>query len=182
MILRLLFAVLLALPAFNALANASVDTATLAQALADDEPNSGRFIQRRYLADLDTTLESEGRYEYQRGERMTWRLERPVVETLSISSEGVERDGRPLEGLPAEVSRLILSLLDGDFAALESRFTITLEGTTQSWRATLIPRDEQLRQHLEHAELQGGARITKLGLWLGQGDRQTIELTPDAYE
>lgn len=149
--------------------------------LAQTPSLSGRFVQQRYLDDLETTLESSGRFDYRRGERVRWRLERPVTEELTVDKAGIRRDGEPLDDDPAGVAGLILQLMDGNLRALEDRFRISLEGDPEAWQAQLLPRQPGLADYLDAIRLSGGRLLERVEMKMHDGDRLTVTLDADDH-
>lgn len=163
-------ALLAALPAF------ALSLDDLAHQLAAEGDVSGRFEQRRYLADLDTHIEGHGRYRFEQGERVVWQLEAPVEETMTLSDEGISRNGAPIEDDPAGVATLIMQLLSGRLSALENRFDIALSGSETQWAADLVPRRQALAEYLESIAMRGGERLERVTLHMADGDRLDIRL------
>ncbi|MCM2973054.1 LolA family protein [Larsenimonas suaedae] len=165
----------LALP-INALA-AELDLNTLTQTLSTADHVEGRFVQKRYLHDMETTLTSHGTYQFDRGEQVIWTLTDPVQETLTLDDDGMQRNGTAIKDSPAGVARLIMQLLNGDFAALESRFDIALTGSDADWQARLTPNSDAMRRYLKRITLTGGDTLSHLEMALSDGDTLSIDLT-----
>ncbi|WP_106478847.1 outer membrane lipoprotein carrier protein LolA [Phytohalomonas tamaricis] len=160
-----------------------------AQAMSLDELNaqlsqtaklSGRFVQERYLKDLDTTLESHGRFDYVRGKEVHWHLEKPVEEELTLDKQGIHRDGQPIDDDPSGVARLILQLMDGNLQALDDRFRISLEGDKDAWQALLIPRQPGLANYIDAVRLSGGRLLDRVQMNMHDGDRLTVLLDAES--
>ncbi len=49
----------------------------------------GNFRQEKYLAVIDATLKSSGRYRYRRGESMRWQILEPVQSELLMTPDGL---------------------------------------------------------------------------------------------
>ncbi|WP_251977929.1 outer membrane lipoprotein carrier protein LolA [Salinicola avicenniae] len=154
------------------------DLGDLQQRLAATPSLAGSFEQQRYLADLDSTLDSRGRFRFVRGERVVWQLEAPVEERIELTPEAITSgsgDQAPPGG--EQVAQLFLQLLEGDWQALESRFSITLSGEAAQWTVNLIPREAALRERIERIILNGGERyLQRLEMQTPTGDRLHVRL------
>ncbi|MBZ5875923.1 LolA family protein [Chromohalobacter israelensis] len=143
----------------------------------------GRFTQTRFLADVDTELQSRGRFAYVRDKKVVWQLETPVEDTLVLTPANAE-DATPGEGAGdagrEQVAALLLRLLGGDWSALEERFTQTLDGTRDAWRVQLTPRDAELAARIAEIRLAGGRHVERLVMETADGDRLRIELSDQA--
>ncbi|UYG06901.1 outer membrane lipoprotein carrier protein LolA [Halomonas sp. M4R1S46] len=135
----------------------------------------GRFVQTRYLADLDSQLESTGHFRYERDVRVVWTLETPVEERLEFSAASPPEVGAD-DRRQAQAAALFLDLLQGHWPALEERFTLTLSGDADAWRVTLRPRQAALRQRIDEIRLHGGRYLERLALDAANGDRLRVRL------
>lgn len=136
---------------------------------------AGRFEQTRYLADLDTELVSRGRFRYERDTRVIWTLETPVDKRLVFTPQDATRlDGTGKDRRRQQAAELLLSLLDGDWRALEQRFQITLAGNAKAWRVDLVPRQQAVRQRLDSIRLAGGRHLQTLRLRAANDDTLNV--------
>lgn len=150
----------------------------LADHLAAQGDVAGRFEQTRYLADLDTQIDGRGHYRFEQGDRVVWALESPVQETMELSNQGIQRNGKPVEDDPAGVATLIMQLLNGQLAALSDRFEVTLEGEQKNWHARLTPRQQALASYLDSIDMRGDDRLEQIHMAMADGDRLDIHLLP----
>ncbi|KXS38303.1 LolA family protein [Modicisalibacter tunisiensis] len=158
------------------------DLADLQHRLGDTQGLSGRFVQTRHLADLDTDLESRGHFTYQRGKRVVWALEQPVEDRQVFTPA----DARAADDAPGDtgddrrrrqIAALLLNLLDGDWQALERRFSLTLSGDATAWQVALAPRQAALRERLAEVTLAGGRYVERLRLETADGDTLTVRFS-----
>ncbi len=154
------------------------DLEALQARLAATPDIAGRFEQTRYLADLDTELVSRGHFRYERDNRVVWTLETPVDKRLVFTpqdaasldeSGGTEADGND-DRRRQQAAELLLSLLDGDWDALEQRFKISLAGDAEAWNVDLTPRQQAVRERLESIHLAGGRYLQTLSLHAANDD------------
>jgi hypothetical protein len=190
---RVLVAALLSAGAFAAAAadGAGWDVERLMQELAAVKTSKGRFVERRHVGVLTTTLESSGTLVYVAPDRLEKRTLSPRIEsvllerdTLTIETEQPKRrrtirlDDYPVVGVFVESIR---STLAGDLAALKRAFDIALDGEERSWRLVLKPTDPKIRELLSEIRI-GGRRnaIGSIEFVEPNGDRSTMTITRDA--
>ncbi|GHB16128.1 outer membrane lipoprotein carrier protein LolA [Salinicola rhizosphaerae] len=153
------------------------DLADLQHQLAATPALKGKFEQQRHLADLDSTLDSHGRFRFVQGKSVVWQLESPVEERIELTPEAITNgsgDAVPPGG--EQVARLFLQLLEGDWQSLESRFAIALSGSADAWQVALTPKAQALRQRIDHIDLKGARYIDHLEMHTPSGDRLEVRL------
>lgn len=161
-----LLALIAAMPAWSA-PKADV----LAKRLSAHAPSCGRFEQSRWLADLDTRLDSRGTFRRQ-ADGLIWQTLSPIEDRLRLSDDN--------DALPPGL-RLMLpvltGLLSGDWQALEPHFKVELDGVLEDWQAELVPIDAAVGERLAHLTVSGGERVERVELAFASGDRLTLTLT-----
>ncbi|WP_048306843.1 outer membrane lipoprotein carrier protein LolA [Halomonas sp. PR-M31] len=143
--------------------------------LNQTETLEGRFEQQRYLADLDTRLKSTGHFLYERDARMVWVLETPIEDRLVFTAENAadsldEKAGAGSDRQRQQVGTLLLQLLQGDWHALQERFTLDVSGTNEAWQVTLEPKAKALRQRFTRIELKGADYLDNIALYAANED------------
>ncbi|SDL18053.1 Outer membrane lipoprotein-sorting protein [Modicisalibacter muralis] len=170
-------AVLLLLLPLPALA---FDLNDLQAQLGQTKAIEGQFEQQRYLADLDTSLDSRGHFTYRRGERVVWVLEAPVKDRLVFTPDSAsvidESANASNDRRRDQVAALFLRLLGGDWQALAERFEIAIDGDVDDWRVTLTPKSAALRERITGIELQGGRYLEFLTLHAANDDVLEVRL------
>ena len=188
---------------------AVVTTAVAAepQATADDTPSEpwgvnqlmselgrvqhakARFVERKHLKVLKTPLETTGTLEYDAPDRLVKRTLEPKPETMTVAGERlvIESQARsrtlrlgdyPVLGAFVESLR---ATLNGDLAALERFYRVTLEGGPQRWQLTLTPRDPKMSALIESILIAGGrGRVGRVEVRETQGDRSVMTVLEDA--
>ena len=145
----------------------------------------GKFEQSKYIADLDTTLDSSGLFSFVPDKGLRWSILKPVSTNLRITpNEIVERqDGEEVmrmnvdeQPMTRAISDVFFAIFGGDWDALEKRFTIRSMQETSPWRLELEPKDELLKSYLNTIELQGSEYLEVLILSESNGDRTRIQL------
>ncbi|WP_110642406.1 outer membrane lipoprotein carrier protein LolA [Salinicola sp. CPA57] len=153
------------------------DLDDLQRQLAATPSVAGRFEQQRELADLDSSLTSTGTFVFERGKRVVWELKTPVQERIELTPQAIT-DGSGETAPPGgeQVAQLFLQLLEGDWQALESRFTLQLSGDQDAWQVALTPKEAALRERIAGITLQGDRTIDHLDMRTPDGDRLKVRL------
>jgi len=181
--LRVLLACLLAL--LPLLAQAGIGFDELARLAAAPERFEGAFRQQKYLAELDTSLESSGRFSFERDRRIRWQILEPIHNELLITPDGISssQDGEELLRLDAAgnpgvaiVGEILFAVLSAQWPRLEQYFDLTGEIDGSQWHAVLRPRDAAIGQLFERIELRGAQLPREIVLFEKGGDRTTIRL------
>ena len=157
--------------AASATAWAAPDTDELAARLADNAPQCGRFEQTRWLADLDSQLESRGTFEHQDA-GLVWQTTSPINDRVVLSADN---DELPM-GFQA-VAPVLGGLLSGDWQALERYFAIELSGTQDEWQATLTPSEANIAQRLDHLMVHGNQQVERVEIAFTNDDRLELALS-----
>ena len=177
------------------------------QATADDTPSEpwgvnqlmselgrvqhakARFVERKHLKVLKTPLESTGTLEYDAPDRLVKRTLEPKPETMTVAGERlvIESQARsrslrlgdyPVLGAFVESLR---ATLNGDLAALERFYRVTLEGGPQRWQLTLTPRDPKMSALIESILIAGRrGRVGRVEVRETRGDRSVMTVLEDA--
>jgi outer membrane lipoprotein-sorting protein len=151
----------------------------------------GRFVERKYLAILNTPLESSGTLVYTAPGRLEKHMLSPRRESLILDGDTLEledKDARQrrrlvLQEHPAVRAFVesIRSTLAGDLGTLNRFYEVSLEGEASRWRLQLKPIEPSVR------ELASEIRISGKGTWVdvieilgAGGDRSVMTVTRDA--
>ena len=175
----------------NAAELATLTRAT-ASSLKDAKVVRGRFVQRRYLADLAQPLESSGRFLFARDAGIEWHTEQPFDSQFLLTEAGItQRDegGVSLRINAADqpalavVSRVFFALFALDLDALSHDFELFGEPCGNAgWVIGLKPRANALGSVFRHALVSGAASVARVVLEDGNGDRSEIELLDVQYD
>jgi len=147
-----------------------------------------RFVERKYLKVLKTPLETAGTLEYDAPDRLVKRTLEPKPETMTVAGERlvIESQARsrslrlgdyPVLGAFVESLR---ATLNGDLAALERFYRVTLEGGPQRWQLTLTPRDPKMSALIESILIAGRrGRVGRVEVRETRGDRSVMTVLED---
>jgi len=148
-----------------------------------------RFVERKYLKVLKTPLETTGTLEYDAPDRLVKRTLEPKPETMTVAGERlvIESQARsrtlrlgdyPVLGAFVESLR---ATLNGDLAALERFYGVTLEGGPQRWQLTLTPRDPKMSALIESILIAGGrGRVGRVEVRETRGDRSVMTVLEES--
>ncbi len=143
----------------------------------------GRFVQEKYLAALDASLQSSGTFSYQRGESVRWQTLKPInsemlVTPTSISSKQGGQEFMRLEtrSNPAVklFNEIFFSVLTAEWAKLSVYFKLSGKVEKGRYHAQLLPVDKTVKQVVSRVELKGGALVHEIILHESSGDQTTI--------
>jgi hypothetical protein len=151
----------------------------------------GKFVQRRYLADLAQPLQSSGRFLFARETGIEWHTELPFDSQFLLAESGItQRDeGGVTMSIKASeqpalavVSRVFFALFALDIGALSHDFELFGEPRGTGWVLGLKPRAEALGSVFRQAIVSGGATVERVVLEDGNGDRSEIVLQSVQYD
>lgn len=132
--------------------------------------NCALFVQERYLADFEASIQSNG-YLRKDDQSIEWHTLHPIDDTTIIGP-----DADKLSPALSAMEPLLRSLLAGNWQQLEQFFVIELDGTQEAWQATLQPHQESVAQQLKTLLLHGGDAVDRIELFFANQDHLTIEL------
>lgn len=144
------------------------------------------FTERKYLALLDTPVESSGVLRYVAPDRLERITRKPVAETMRLDGDllVLERDGRTRTASAAQfpgVAALVGSLRDilaGDAGALRRRFKVVVQGDAARWQIDLLPSDSDMAKLVSRVTLRGREdRLEEVETLQADGDRSVMTLT-----
>ena len=164
---------------------AEISFAQLAQLASSPDQLQGSFRQEKYLATLDTSLLSSGRFSYRRDESIRWEILEPIENELVITPSGLSSRQGDDELLRVDAAsnpgaaifgEIMFAVLSAEWLRLEQYFELSGEIEGQQWRALLQPRDAVIGQLFNQVELRGADLLRVIVLHERGGDRTTIHL------
>ncbi|HEX6239644.1 MAG TPA: LolA-related protein, partial [Polyangiales bacterium] len=139
------------------------DLQALLREMAAVPASRTRFVETRHLALLTQPLELKGNLSYERPGRLVKHVQAPFDELLTVDGDTLTLVNRtkgeqrvvslreqPALGVLVESLRATLA---GDGAQLERHYRVAFSGTREAWQLRLVPRDRQLRNHVESIAL-----------------------------
>lgn len=166
------------------------DLAALMQEMAQVASSRARFVETRHIALLTQPLELKGSLTYERPHRLAKHVQSPVDELLSVDGDALtvlnrtkgEQRVLSLREQPAAGALVssVRATLAGDVAELERHYRAELSGTRAVWRLRLVPRNSQVRRHVQEIVLSGAhARVERIESLETSGDRSIMTIMHD---
>lgn len=158
------------------------DLQQLSHQLAKPEVIHGNFTQEKHLRALPKPLTSKGTFVLSKQHGLLWLLKTPLQQDYRINAKGIaRRDANGWQRLPgksagAEQNRLFLAVLQGDSSGLQRDFELSLKGSAQDWKLTLIPRSLLLKQVFNQINIAGGDLVHSIELLETQGDSTVLRM------
>jgi hypothetical protein len=154
----------------------------LMQSLAQVKSARGKFVERKYLAMLESPLESSGTLAYSAPGRLEKHMLAPRQESMIVDGDKLLIENRQtgrqrslaLQEHPVLWAFIesIRSTLAGDLATLKRFYDVRLEGDTAAWGLRLRPTDERMRQAAAEIRVGGsGSWVNRIEIVEGGGDR-----------
>ncbi|HSA68843.1 MAG TPA: outer membrane lipoprotein carrier protein LolA [Burkholderiales bacterium] len=188
--LRLAFTLLLAAQLASALAQGGSKLALeqLMHEFSQVKSARGKFVERKYLAMLETPLESSGTLLYSAPGRLEKHMLMPRQESLVLDGDTLvieakhsgKRRSLTLQEHPVVwgFAEGIRSTLTGDLATLQRFYKVELEGDARAWRLRLEPIEPRMRQAAAEIRLGGsGAWVNRIEVLEAGGDRSVTVIT-----
>ncbi len=155
-----------------------VEAAALSQ-VNQGEHVVGSFIQRRYVPALQDPVESRGRFFYDRGRGVVWRVIEPIESELVITQTAAYQDGERVDAGPVLelIEALLRATFAGDFEPLERRFRVERHGRDEAWRVELTPIDATTAKAITRITLTGSAEPESVAILASDGTRTELVFT-----
>ena len=140
------------------------------------------FTQTRTLAALSRPLKATGSLVLSRDQGVIWQVRKPLSLCYVITPGGIKEFGPDGTAKPkgakdgpvvAQIGRILQSLLQGKWSALDDYFTIRAEGRPEAWKINLAPKP-QTAAFLKGIQLSGGRTIDRVILQEPGGDRMEL--------
>jgi hypothetical protein len=163
----------------------------LMQDLGQVKMARGRFVERKYLAILNTPLESSGTLLYTAPGRLEKHMLSPRQESLILDGDTLVIDNKEARQRRSLVLRdnpavwafveSIRSTLAGDLQTLNRFYEVSLEGDASRWRLQLKPTEPTMREVASEIRISGSGTWVEVIEILGAGgDRSVMTVTRDA--
>jgi hypothetical protein len=148
----------------------------------------GEFEQQKRLRGASQPLVSRGEFLALRERGVLWRTREPVGSSLVVTPQSLRvmaEDGRVLRQLDAqrvpglrEFTQLMLGLMAGELAALQSQFRIdgALHGA-KGWSLVLEPTSSAVASQLARIRVAGEGFVDQVTLEEASGDQTLIRFT-----
>lgn len=161
----------------------------LMQTLAQNKSGRATFVEKKYLALLDKPVESSGELYYTAPDRLEKRTLLPKPEALVLDQgrllveQGKRRYQLALADYP-EVAAFVESIrgtLAGDRQSLERVYRIELQGNSERWQLTLLPREAKMSAVVSRIRIGGTHNdVQTIEIQQADGDRSVMSIAPVA--
>lgn len=172
-----LLALMLATPVNSDCAEWDIDQLMLV--MQQVRSDHARFTERKYIAMLETPVDSSGELFYTAPDRMEKRTLEPKPESMILEGGTlmIER-GRKKHRLQLQDSPELAAFIDsihgtlaGDRAALERNYGLSVEGTADGWTLQLLPMDEKMLAVVTRIRIAGaGNEVRSIETLQADGD------------
>ncbi|XSZ47316.1 LolA-related protein [Francisella noatunensis] len=117
--------------------------------MTKDTNISGKFIQIRQIAGLNSSLKSSGTFKLTNDGSLLWQQQSPIKTTMQMSKNKLTQtimDNSPTvltrEDQPVvfTFTSVFMSVFKGDTKTISEFFNINFDGNTQNWTITLTPK------------------------------------------
>lgn len=145
----------------------------------------GQFEQKKTVAGFKKPLVSKGDFLLARDQGVLWNTRTPFASTLTLTRKSLSAEqgtggaayhlDSAKEPALAAVNELLFSLLAGDVATLQKRFTVEGELVgAAGWKLELTPTDAGLARVFKHIHLEGDGYVRQVRLDETRGDVSVI--------
>ena len=144
----------------------------------------GRFTEEKHLNGFTKPMRSEGHFVVAPQQGLIWGMEKPFPTTTVITPAGLVQsiNGISVMRLPAQKIPFMRHLYDtlggaltGNWAALETDFTVTRSGDEQAWQVTLVPRHtDNPAMPFSSINVSGHRFVENVEMLKADGDSDTL--------
>lgn len=160
--------------------------AQLMQTMANNKGGKASFVEKSYISLLDMPVTATGELIFTAPDHLEKRTLKPSREIMVLDGDTltIERDEQKhtmkLSDYP-EVAAFIESIrgtLAGDQQSLERQYKLTLSGTPQRWKLTLVPRNSRMATILQRILIEGAqGTVRSVEFSQAGGDHSTMTIT-----
>lgn len=143
----------------------------------------GEYHQAKFVRQMETTLDSSGRFFLDRKKGLEWHQEKPFTFTMKLTIDRMEmqKPGEASEVLTKDqnpmvftFSRTFLGLFSGDIAGLTDQFDIEASGSEKSWTLDFAPKAALTKKAIKKIVVQGSDLVNKVMVEDRQGNTMSI--------
>ena len=162
---------------------AAWDLQQLMDSLAHNKSGRATFIETKHIALLDKPIVSSGELLYTAPDRLEKRTLKPKSESMTVTGEalfierGKQKYQLQLQAYP-ELAAFIDSIrgtLAGDRKALERSYSLSLDGSADSWTLQLLPLNEKMQAVILRIRISGVRdQVSTIDITQADGDRSLM--------
>ncbi len=186
--MKRLFAVLVCCAASMS-CRAAWDIDELMKTLAGNRVARATFVEKKYIAMLDSPVTSSGELLFTPPNRLERRTFKPRPESVVLDggvmtiTRGQRQMVLKLQEYPAigAITESIRGTLAGDRSALENHYTLKLEGSPARWALVLAPREARTRAFVLEIRIEGERdEVRTVEIEQSDKDRSVMTITKAA--
>jgi|UniRef100_A6W250 hypothetical protein len=145
---------------------------------------TGTFSQTKFLAQLDTSIKSAGKFNYIRDAKIIWHTLTPIDSTLELTPKTMlnYQDGVQVNKLDSDTNPIVavfsdifFGVMTAQWQVLEEYFSVNAEVSNGHWKATLVPIDKNIGGFINKVVLEGDKYLKLVTLYEPEGNRTHIE-------
>ncbi len=166
-------------------ANASTDALkeSITAKLKSNPLMAGEFVKTKALSGFPRPIKSTGHFTYWREQGLYWETLKPFAHATTFKPDEVIhwKDGarqhaeqQNADAAQKHISRILLSIFNGNLDGLEDYFHIQWQDSDGEWRIVLEPSHHMVKKTLSNIQLSGGEYIETLDIINTNGDKTLI--------
>lgn len=116
-----------------------------------------KFVQTKYLSVFSREMKSEGRFYWQKTDKIRLDYRTPVAYEIVINGDKIktvnagkasviDTKGNPMMD---QMSTLIISCMTGDLTKLGADFAVNVEESVADYRLTIVPKSKTVRAYID---------------------------------
>lgn len=163
---------------------AAAPTTAAAVTVHAGEVLRGHFVQTRHMNGFAKPLRSEGNFTIAPQYGLIWTVKKPLHSATVITKSGLVQSNDGVQTLNlsarkvpfiAQLHDMIAGMLTGDVAAMQKKFTLTQQGTADSWRIRLIPKQaNDTMVPFREIRARGGRFVEEVTMLRSDGDSDVL--------
>lgn len=144
----------------------------------------GHFVQTRHMSGFTKPLKSEGTFTIAPQYGLIWAVNKPLRSATIITREGLVQSSGGVETLSlsarkipfiAQLHDMIAGMLTGDIAAMQKRFILSHQGSSDNWRIRLTPRQtNDPMMPFREIRAHGGRFVEEVTMLRNDGDSDVL--------
>ncbi|HEX4330037.1 MAG TPA: LolA-related protein [Burkholderiales bacterium] len=157
--------------------------------MAKVKSSRARFVEKKYLAIVNTPLQYTGGLAYNAPDKLEKRTETPKAESMLLEGDKLTLTNARHQTRVVMLSQYpqvraftesIRSVLAGDMATLGRYYGLKAEGSIAQWTLLLTPSDPQMQSVVQQIRFSGANHsIRSIEITEKQGDRSVMSITEE---
>lgn len=155
--------------------------------LAQQKSGKASFVEKKYIAFLDTPLESSGELSFAAPDRLEKRTLKPRAESMLLDGDKLTvtmYEKKPInlslqdQPVVAAMVESIRATLGGDRSELEKNYVVAFSGMPTKWQLTLTPVNRAVAKIVRQIQISGTeANLKAIRFEQADGDRMEMVIS-----